>query len=256
MKLLYILSAIFIEEFIKYICEIVTTDILFMKSNTLLILFLFTLNIVFSQEKMDSITKVKRNKWSIEIGTGISNGTRPYTKDYFSSNNNKLFNDFKLNCFTVGAKYNFSKIIGLKMDFAFDRFTNSKEARSKPFEVAQYRTSIQAIFNLNSLIKPKNELAKFNLFLNAGLHLAMLKPIETDYSPIVSNGDNYGGFVLGIAPTLQISKKTSLYFNFSSFSNYGQNLTWNGKHSDVSNNSNGHMISGTFGISLALDKNK
>jgi OOP family OmpA-OmpF porin len=225
-----------------------------MKSNTLIILFLLALNTVFSQEKMDSITKVKLKKWSIEIGTGISNGTRPYTKDYFSSDNNKLFNDFKLNCFSVGVKYNFSKIIGLKMDLAFDRFTNSKEARSKPFEVTQYRTSIQGIVNLNSLINPKKELSKFNLFFNTGLHLAMLKPIETDYSPVVSNGDNYGGFVLGITPTLQISKKMSLYFNFSSFSNYGQNLTWNGKHSDVSNNSNGHMISGTFGLSIILDK--
>ena len=44
------------------------------------------------------------------------------------------------------------------MDFAFDRFINSKESKSKPFEVAQYRTSIQGVFNLNSLVKPKNEI--------------------------------------------------------------------------------------------------
>lgn len=226
-----------------------------MKSKKLIILFLFALNTVFSQEKIDTtITTVNSNKWSIEIGTGISNGTRPYTDGYFTSYNNKLFNDFKLNSFTVGARYNFSRIIGLKMDFSFDRFTNNKESRSKPFEVAQYRTSIQGVFNLNSLVRPKNDISRFNLLFHAGIHLAKLKPISSDYNKKVSNGDNYGGIVFGITPTVRISKKTSIFLDFSSFNNYGQNLTWNGKHSSVSNNSEGHMYSGTFGLSFALDK--
>lgn len=225
-----------------------------MKSNKLIILFLFALNTVFSQEKIDNtITKVNHNKWSIEIGTGISNGVRPYTDGYFSSNNNKLFNDFKVNSFTIGARYNFSEIIGLKMDISFDRFTNSKDSRSTPFEVAQYRTSIQGVFNLNSLIKPKNE-SRFNLFFHTGLHLAKLKPIETNYNTKISNGDNYGGIVFGITPTVKISKKTSLFVDISSFSNYGQNLTWDGNHSKVNNNSNGHMISGVFGVSFSLEQ--
>lgn len=246
---------ILIKKLIKYICEIVTTDILFMKSNKFIILFLLAGNILFSQEKIDTTnTKSQSNKWSIEIETGISNGTRPYTKGYFSNENNKLFNSFRLNTFGVGARYNFNKSTGLKMDFAFDKFANSVHSRSKPFEVAQYRTTIQGVFNLNSLLKSKKENAKFNLLFHAGVHLAMLKPIKTDYSPVVSKGDNYGGIVLGISPMLQISKKTSLYFNFSSFSNYGQNLTWNGKHAEVSNKSNGHMVLGTFGLSFALDK--
>jgi OOP family OmpA-OmpF porin len=226
-----------------------------MKNNKLIILFLFTLNFVFSQEKIDPIiTTIQPNKWSIEVETGISNGTRPYTDGYFSNDNNKLFNNFKLNTFGVGARYNFNKTIGLKVDLAFDKFANSIESRSKPFEVAQYRTTIQGIFNLNSILKPKKEDPRFNLLLHAGLHLAILKPIKTDYNPIVSKGDNYGGIVLGITPMMRISKKTALYFNFSSFSNYGQNLTWNGKHSEGSNNSSGHMALGTFGLSFALDK--
>ncbi|WP_269686359.1 hypothetical protein [Flavobacterium lacustre] len=228
-----------------------------MKNNKLIILLLFVLNTVFSQDKIDStLVKAHTNKWSIEIGTGISYGTRPYTDGYFTNTNNQLFNDFKLNAYTVGARYDFSKIMGLKMDLAFDRFSNNKVDRSNPFEVAQFRTSVQGVFNVNGLIKSKKDFSRFNLLFHAGLHLAILQPISSNYNPKVSNGDNYGGIVLGITPMIMISKKTSLFFDFSSFSNYGQNLTWNGKHSAVSNNSNGHMVCGIFGLSFALDKSK
>ena len=240
-----------------------------MKGNKLIILFIFVFGTVFSQEKTNTsivtdsskttkdstITKVTHNKWSIEIGTGISNGTRPYSDGYFTSINNQLFNGFILNCYTVGASYNFSDIVGIKMDIAFDRFINSEETKSKPFEVAQYRTSIQAVFNLNSFIKPVNDVSRFNLLFHGGINLAILKPIAADYNKKVSNGDNYGGIVIGITPIVRISKKTSIFLDFSSFTNYGQNLTWNGKHSAVSNNSEGHMYSGTLGLSFALDKN-
>jgi OOP family OmpA-OmpF porin len=198
---------------------------------------------------------VNHSKWSIEIGTGISNGTRPYTDEYYTSFNNKLFNGFILNCYSVGARYNFSEIVGLKMDIAFDRFINSEETKSKPFEVAQYRASIQSVFNLNSLIKPIHDVSRFNLLFRAGIHLAIMKPIAADYNKKVSNGDHYGGIVFGITPTVRILKKTTIFLDISSFNNYGQNLTWNGKHSKASDNSEGHMYSGTIGLSFALDKN-
>ncbi|WP_310558775.1 hypothetical protein [Flavobacterium sp.] len=239
-----------------------------MKSNNLIILFVFVFNIAFSQEKKESSivadsnnivndstqTKLNYEKWIIDIGTGVSNGTRPYTDGYFTSVNNQLFNGFVLNCYTVGARHNFSKIIGIKMDLAFDRFINSEENKSKPFEVAQYRTSFQGLFNLNSLVKTKNDISRFNILVHAGVHLAMLKPIAADYNKKVSNGDNYGGIVFGITPTLKISKKTAFFVDFNSFNNYGQNLTWNGKHTQDSNNTDGHMYSITFGLSFVLDK--
>ncbi|WP_310379987.1 hypothetical protein [Flavobacterium sp.] len=255
------------DKLIKYICEIVSTDIIFMKGFRLIIFFLFVSNAVFSQKKTDNFltldtdsikidstnSKAIFNKFSLEIGTGISNGTRPYTDQFYTSVNNQLFNGFIFNSFMVGAKYNFSEIVGFKMDLAFDRFINSEQTKSKPFEVAQYRTSIQAVFNLNSFVKPINYVSRFNLFFRGGIQLAILKPIAADYNIKVSNGDSYAGIVFGITPTIRISKKTSVFLDLSSYSNYGQNITWNGKHSATSNNSEGHMYSGTIGLSFALD---
>ena len=240
-----------------------------MKSNKLIILFVFIFNIAFSQGKKENsviadsnnISKDYTNtilnyeKWIIDIGTGLSNGTRPYTDGYYTSVNNQVFNGFRLNCYTVGARHNLSEFIGIKMDFAFDRFTNSTDNKSKPFEVTQYRTSFQGLFDLNSLVKTKNEISRLNVIAHAGFHLAILKPIAVDYNEKVSKGDNYVGIVYGITPTLRISKKTAVFIDFSSFSNYGQNLTWNGKHNvNESNNSVGNMIAATFGLSFAIDK--
>jgi OOP family OmpA-OmpF porin len=239
-----------------------------MKSSKFIILFIFVFNIVFSQEKTttsiatdsaktvkdSTLSKVNFNKWSIEIGTGISNGTRPYTDGYFTSINNKLFNGFILNCYSVGGRYNYSKFVGLKMDIAFDHFINNTKNKSKPFEVAQYRTSVQGVLNLTSLAKPKKDISRINLLFRAGFQFARLIPIAADYNKKVSKGDNYSGIVLGLTPIVRISKKTSVFLDFSSFSNYGQNLTWNGKHSEGSANSVGHMYASTFGLSFALDK--
>ncbi len=240
-----------------------------MQSNKLIILFLFIFNIAFSQENNESSivadsnnsskdstrTKLNYEKWIIDVGTGFSNGTRPYTDGYYTSVNNQLFNGFVLNCFTVGARHNLSKIIGVKMDLAFDRFINSSDNRSKQFEVAQYRTSFQGLFNLNSLVETKNDNPRLNFIFHAGIHFAILQPIEADYNKNVSSGDNYAGFNFGITPTIRISKKTSVFVDFTSFNNYGQNLTWNGKQNvNESNNSVGNMYAATFGLSFTLDK--
>jgi OOP family OmpA-OmpF porin len=241
----------------------VTTDFIFMKSYKTIVLFLFVFTTVFSQEKINSsvekdssIAKVANSKWSIELGTGISNGTRPYTEGYYTSVNNKLFGGFLLNCYTVGATYKFSEIVAVKMDIAFDRFTNNPENRSKPFEVANYRTTIQAVFNFNSWIRPVNYVSRFNILVHAGINIAIMYPIASDFNKIVSPNDNYGGLVYGITPIYRISKNISIFADVSSFNNYGQNLTWNGKHSALSNNAEGHMYSTTLGLSFALNNNK
>lgn len=239
-----------------------------MKSSKFIILFLFVSSFVFSQEKTpisgatdssktikdSTFTKVNFNKWSIEIGIGISNGTRPFTDGYYTSTNNKLFNGFDLNCITVGGRYNFSKFVGLKMDLSFDQFINNTENKSKPFEVGQYRTSFQGVLNLTRLANPKKDASRVNLLFHGGLNLAKIIPIDADYNKIVSSGENNIGFVFGLTPTVLIHNKTSIFFDFSSLNNYGQNLTWNGKHSKESTNAVGHMYSITFGLSLALDK--
>lgn len=241
-----------------------------MKSSKFFILFIFVSHFVFSQQKApisvapesskiakdSAISNFKSNEWSIEVGTGITNGTRPYNDGYYTSSNNKLLNGFVLNCYSLGVNYNFSKFIAVKMDVAFNHFINNKENTSKPFEAAQYRTSFQGVLNVTRLVNLQKEESRVNLLFHGGLNFARIIPVAADYNKKVSNGEFLAGLVIGLTPTIKIHKKTSVFLDFSSFNNYGQNLTWNGKHSDVSDNSVGHMYSVTFGLSIALDKKK
>jgi OOP family OmpA-OmpF porin len=241
-----------------------------MKNNKLIILLLFVFTSVFSQEKLNTaiptdsiktttdslIAKVNRNKWSIEVGTGVSNGTMPYTEGYHNSMDNQLFKGFIFNCYTVGASYKFSEIVGLKMDMGFNRFSNDPETKSKPFELAQYRASIQALLNLNSFIRPVNYVSRSNVLFHAGLNLAIMYPIAVNDEAVVYKDDVYGGIVLGITPILKVSKKTSIFLDVSSYNNYLQTLAWDGQKNPVGNSKQGHMYSVTFGLSFALDANK
>lgn len=241
-----------------------------MQSNKLILLFLFVINIAFSQEKKESsiiadyalilndstITKIIYNKWSVEIGTGISVGTRPYTDGYGISGNNKLLNDLNINSFTIGGTYNSSKFVSYKVDFSFDQFVNGSGANSKPFETVQYRTSFQGQINFWRLANLKKDYSKFNLLVHGGIQIARLVPIPASYNKkmTLSNGDNMVGPIIGITPTYRLAKKVILFADLSTITNYGQNLTWNGLGSKVSNNAQGNMYSLNFGLSFVLDK--
>lgn len=233
-----------------------------MKKYKLVILCIFAFEIVFSQGKLSNskatdplVASPKFNEWSIEIGSGISNGIRPYTDGYFTNHNNQVFNNFSINSFTIGAKYNISPIIAVKMDVNFDKFNNKQGSKSKAFEVYQYRTSVQGEFNLNSFLKDKNNISKFNLLFHGGLSIGVIKPVAVDKFNYLSNGDNYVAFVYGIKPTFKVGKITSVFLDFSSYNNYGQNLTWNGLHAKASDNTAGQMYSLVLGLSYSLDKN-
>lgn len=238
-----------------------------MKSNKFIILFLCVCSIAFSQEKKvnsalsrvslvvlkdSSFVQTNNEKWSLEIGTGISVGTRPYTDGYGLHSNNKLFDAFNFNCFTIGGTYNYSRFTSFKVDFSFDQFTNGTGANSKPFETVQYRTAFQGQINMSRLANLKKEDSKFNLLVHAGIQFARLVPISGGYNVTqkLSKGDNFAGVVVGITPTVRIIKNLNLFVDLGSINNYGQNLTWNGLGSKVNNNSLGHMYYLTCGLSL------
>ncbi len=241
-----------------------------MKSNKFIILVVFVCSIAFSQEKNSSsalsrlslvvlkdssFAHTNNEKWSLEIGTGISVGTRPYTDGYGLHKNNKLFDAFNFNCFTIGGTYNYSRFTSFKADFSFDQFTNGTGANSKPFETVQYRTALQGQINMSRLANLEKEDSKFNLLIHGGIQFARLVPIPAAYNKTMalSKGDNIAGVVIGITPTLRIIQNLKLFVDLSSVNNYGQNLTWNGLGSKVSNNSLGHMYYVTCGLSFGLD---
>jgi len=225
-----------------------------MKTIRFLLIFIFGLNYSFSQKPIDStLSNLNNYRWKLDIGFGESRGIRPYSEGYYSANNKKIFGTATLNSVNLGATYTYSRFLALKMDFAFDRFTN-KDDKSKSFEVAQYRTSFQGVFNMNELLKYQNDKSRLKLLIHAGFSLSTLQKIRSSTSPIVGSRELDGGVVFGFTPMFRITKKSYLYFDISSFHNYRQHYTWDGDYSKPSNNLSGQMINGTFGIAYSLGK--
>jgi hypothetical protein len=107
---------------------------------------------------------------------------------------------------------------------------------------------------MSRLANLKRDYSKFNLLVHGGIQIARLVPIPADYNTKkLSSGDNLAGVVFGITPTYEILQKVRLFVDISSYNNYGQNLTWNGLFSKVSNNAQGHMYAVVFGLSVGLD---
>jgi len=243
--------------------------------NYVLLLLLLVFNVSFSQNETDSPTNnpidstIKKEadpketdsivssfnnyRWRLEFGIGDSRGITPYTDGYYSSNSQKKFGLIEFNSVNIGASYIYSELLAFKLDFAFDRFSN-KDPKSLPFEVAQYRTSLQGVFNLNSLLKYQKESSRFNILFHGGFTISILQKIKSDINPVVGSKELNGGVVIGFTPMFRITKKSYIFFDFSSFHNYRQHYAWDGNYSEARNNLSGQMINGTFGITYSLGK--
>jgi OOP family OmpA-OmpF porin len=231
---------------------------------SLLLIILLSFN-AYSQKVIDSAStkKIKLNRWSIDASFGSSRGIRPYNDGYFSTENDKFLGEVNLNSVSFGARYYVNKYVTFKSDFAFDRFlpTNNK---SKDFDVAQYRLSIQTMFNINMLFG-LNEFSKFKLQPHLGLNIASLKTIKSSQNQAIGfpkssqnqaigSPDHIIGMIFGLTTSYNITSKTNLFLDLSLINNFRQHHTWDGNVSDETNNLTGQMSSISFGISYKLGK--
>jgi OOP family OmpA-OmpF porin len=208
----------------------------------------------FSQESIDSasIKKTKINRWSIDFSFGSSRGIKPYNEGYFSTENEKFLGEFNLNSINIGARYYINKYVTLKSDLAFDRFLPTND-KSLDFDVAQYRLSIQTIFNINMLFG-LDEFSKFKLQPHLGLNIASLKTIKSSQNQVIGSPDHIIGMIIGITPSYNITSKTNLFLDLSLINNFRQHHTWDGNVSDETNNLTGQMSNISIGISYKLGK--
>lgn len=220
-------------------------------SLSLIILLSFN---AFSQEVIDSAStkKIKLNRWSLDLSFGSSRGIRPYNDGYFSTENDKFLGEINLNSVNIGARYYVNKYVTFKSDLAFDRFipTNNK---STDFEVAQFRLSIQTMFNINALFG-LSEYSKFKLLPHIGINVASLKTVKSSQNQVIGSPDHILGLIYGISPSYNITKKTALFLDMTLINNFRQHHTWDGNVSDEKNNLTGQMSCLSIGISYKLGK--
>jgi OOP family OmpA-OmpF porin len=247
---------------------------------------LFILSIVFlilsstyaqrrqrTEEELKPLVKAKDtatyNMWSVEVSLGQSKGIRPYTAGYYSSNPNSELGNVNPNSISIGVRYMLSPKFGFKFDLSSDRFKNStlfdsvsNPEGSLPFDVQQYRLSIQGVVNASRLFNVEQRFNRFGLLLHGGFVYARMMPkYDKTLDKITQNDklvDNHNqmennlGVIFGITPQVRISKKTSLQLDINMISNFRQHFAWDGHYSEIQNNLAGQMLNASLGISYSL----
>ena len=116
----------------------------------------------------------QNNKWSLDLGGGLTNAVKPYTTGYFS-------NTYDLFHVSGGVRYMFNNKYGIKFDGGYDRITNgsSGDVLSNQFQTNYYRASLQGIADVGRLLMFENFTNHISLLFHSGLGFSML---ESDLS--------------------------------------------------------------------------
>ena len=133
------------------------------KSVIFILIFLFSLTAIGQFEQ--------NNKWSLDLGAGLTNAVKPYTANYFS-------NTYDLFHAAGGVRYMFNNKYGIKIDAGYDKITNGEvgdNTISLPFQTDYYRVSMQGVANLGRLLMFENFTNHLSLLFHAGGGFSMLQ---------------------------------------------------------------------------------
>jgi OmpA-OmpF porin, OOP family len=243
-----------------------------MKKILLLIVFVASTNFAFSQDKKndgqneettDSITdgysndvvEKDYNKWSFEIGAGGNKPVEPFTKGYSSSNETNFFNIGKPDHFEAGIRYMLNTKFGVKLDGAYDKFSNLDSSTSLPFESNMIRLNFQGVFNVGRALNFEEFTSRFGLLLHGGMQASRFTPKTGGNSGL---SEYNGGFIYGITPQFRITDRFVLHIDATLINNLRQHYTWDGITNQYFNtnvtekNLNGTMFATSVGFTVYL----
>jgi OOP family OmpA-OmpF porin len=244
-----------------------------MKNFLLVLLFTITTQFVVAQdttkdEATDSITdgnysndiaEKDYNKWSVELGVGGNKPIEPFTKGYSSSNETNFFNIGKPDHIEGGIRYMFNTKFGVKLDAAYDKFSNFESSTSLPFESKMMRVNFQGIFNVGRALNFEEFTSRFGLLLHGGMQVSMFTPKTGGNATLTEYN---GGFIYGITPQIRITDRFVFHIDASLINNMRQHYTWDGQTNQYFNNAvneknlTGTMFSTSIGLTVYLGSNE
>ena len=227
---------------------------LFMKKNVLSVLFtVLSVSSIIGQEnkesKKDTLNIAKGfNKWSIDINSGISKPTAPFTPHYAVSDLNLFHVD-------LGARYMFNNKFGVKVDLGYDQFKNDDSSLSD-FNGQYFRTDIQGVVNLGRLFNFEDWTQRLNLQAHMGAGYSFMKNDAFDGT------DNMANVLLGLTGQIKLSERVALNLDFTRVNNISQHYTFDGAQTVNSvqviedRGFNSVVYNATIGLSIYLGKNE
>ena len=165
--------------------------------------FIFIFVLLFSFTSLGQFEE--NNKWSLDLGGGLTNAVKPYTEGYFS-------NTYDLFHASGGVRYMFNNKYGFKVDFGYDRITNDDKGDngfSLPFQTDYYRASLQGIADIGRMLMFENFTNHLSLLFHAGGGFSMLR------SDSIVENERMVNLLFGFTPQVKIGKRAALFVDAS-----------------------------------------
>lgn len=163
-------------------------------------------------------------KSALEAGGGVHGTSSPFTPGYFQE-------DFNLPQVFVGGRYMLNENVGLRATLGFLSMSEAEESQS--FNSSYFRTSLEAMLDLNRLLEIWNPDSRLTIFLHAGGGYSHVNygDLDSGEDPGITNtdrADNLGHFTGGFMPQYRLNERFSLFADFSFFGHVAQSYTWDG----------------------------
>lgn len=184
------------------------------------------------------------NQWSVELEAGVHKPAEPFAPGYYTSTPS-LWQG------SLGVRYMMNEKFGIKLDAGYNNITNSDGGQE--FESNYFRTSLQGVVNLGSVLNFRSFTNTFNLLAHGGMGYSL----NTPKSPIdYDKGDQMLNLIVGFTPQIKLSDRISLTGDLSMINHIRQSVSWDGTQSLNSRGLNGkHMlVNASIGLTFYLGK--
>jgi hypothetical protein len=199
------------------------------KYKQLLLVLVVTLQMDFAFSQND--TSIFKAQFALGVNSPSNNG-------FVGNFESKAINFPSIN---LGVQYMFKPLIGAKLDFGYNRFSNLDN--TPEFKVNYTRINAQLVYDANRLLDFLPE--RIGVFPHAGPGVSMIKPLD-------NYGENKKAFlnlIAGIEFHYGISDTLSVYMDMSYISSFS------GDFKPVSTgfgSFNGNLLTITIGASISL----
>ncbi|MDP5105476.1 MAG: OmpA family protein [Polaribacter sp.] len=183
------------------------------------------------------------NKWSIDLGAGVTRIINPLSDGYRS-------NSFDPGQANFGVRYMFNEKFGLRLDVGYNEFKEGEG--SLPYKANYYRTNLEGVINAGNLFKFSSWTKRFNFLFHAGFGMSNLNTITP-----IDNSESIFNIIVGFTPQYKLSNRISLFLDFSTIFHDNQDVTFDGAaNTRNAENITASIFNTSIGVNISLGKNK
>lgn len=179
------------------------------------------------------------NKWSIDVGAGVTKPVRPVSSGAFTNTPSLFQGD-------LGVRYMVNEKFGFNADLGYNSFSNDEN--SIDFDSRYFRVTLEGVVNAGHIVGLNKLHDRLGLLLHGGMGVSNLKATD----PIESQDDWMLNFQAGITPQIRLTNNIALFGDLSVLGHVRQDITFDGLSRTGTRGFNGMVVNASVGLNIYL----